>query len=459
MFQRDKKEGKRVMNNKKGNFKIFSMIVSSLISSYSCQSKKIKQVEKIQRIRKNHIYNNKKRDLKRYKNKYNRINFEDILKFIVVPGFGIGSIFCLGILGKKFLGKKNEIGEKKDEIKKIQYEVKLSKADEEYIRKNFFICRWPPGRNLCWNNTFIQYLMCPNIRCKSVCSSRIMKVLNWINSVLREKYTGSCLERVVDVPDDVRPMRETSGSRKHEDGSYCDYKNWLKCGKFHDPWYLFYGSYKFYCNEKDINKYNTDKEGKVVNISDIADDIEKRSGLRFKLGENPYRLRISKGFVNLEDMGIRNRFILFLPTETDVGEFSPCEEIYYQFSDSFECRIQETIEKAGYNPNIYGNYLVEIAIDKDEPQKSIDLRCLDSRPFGYYPTFISFYDSWSRDYKSCYLIYDSNKEIKFVIYIDTLHDEMKVVSFDEIKNIMHNARCAYIRYSRSDIIENYFIPR
>jgi len=93
-----------------------------------------------------------------------------------------------------------------DKLNNKNNEIKLDANDKKFIAKNFFLCKWGGGNNLCWNDVFIQFLMCPDIRCGDYKSEKIMKTINWINKILGEKYNGDFLDRKIEVPPDVRPV-------------------------------------------------------------------------------------------------------------------------------------------------------------------------------------------------------------------------------------------------------------
>ena len=104
----------------------------------------------------------------------------------------------------------------------------LSKEDEQFIKKHFFLCGW--RNNSCWNDVFIQFLMCPDILCKNYKSKKIMTTIEWIRKILNDEYYGECLERKVPVPKESRPI---------SDG----YENWLQDGIEHEIEGMFLGEF------------------------------------------------------------------------------------------------------------------------------------------------------------------------------------------------------------------------
>ena len=104
----------------------------------------------------------------------------------------------------------------------------LSKEDEQFIKKHFFLCGW--RNNSCWNDVFIQFLMCPDILCKDYQSKKIMTTIKWIRKILNDKYYSECLERKVPVPKESRPI-----SDGHE--------GWLTDGRRHEVDEMFFGKF------------------------------------------------------------------------------------------------------------------------------------------------------------------------------------------------------------------------
>ena len=161
---------------------------------------------------------------------------------------GIGTI---GIVAKLIYDKLNNknIENKKINMKQDKYEIKLDANDKKYIAKNFFLCKWGGGNNLCWNDVFIQLLMRPDIRCGNYKSEKIMKTLNWINKTLGEKYNGDPLNRKIEVPPDVRPV---------PDG----FESYLTDGLGHSPIQMIWGKY----NSRNF------EDLKVVNYTYVCHD-------------------------------------------------------------------------------------------------------------------------------------------------------------------------------------------
>ena len=97
-------------------------------------------------------------------------------------------------------------------------QVKLNNI-KKFILKNFFVSKWE--RNSCWNDVFIQHLMCPEYRCKKFKSPKINAVIKKINDFLKEKYDGDVLKRYKLFKSNERPI---------PDGL----ESWLTDGNPHD---------------------------------------------------------------------------------------------------------------------------------------------------------------------------------------------------------------------------------
>ena len=83
-------------------------------------------------------------------------------------------------------------------------EVKLDSNIKKYISQNFFFSKWE--KNSCWNDVFIQLLMCPEYRCKKFKSQKINAVIKIINDFLNKKYDGNVLKRSKLFKRDERPI-------------------------------------------------------------------------------------------------------------------------------------------------------------------------------------------------------------------------------------------------------------
>ena len=157
-----------------------------------------------------------------------KFKYEKIKKMLNNPfvkfSLGFVGLGTIGIAAKLIYDKLNN---KNIESEKID-EIKLDANDKKFIAKNFFLCKWK--NSSCWNDVFIQFFMCPDIRCGNYKSEKIMKTINWINKTLDEKYNSDPLNRKIEVPLDIRPIPD-------------DYKNYLHDGKGNNPNFMIWGRY------------------------------------------------------------------------------------------------------------------------------------------------------------------------------------------------------------------------
>lgn len=143
--------------------------------------------------------------------KISKILNNSAAKFSIAGVGGFVGIGALGLITKLIydkLNNKNTESEKNKLKTQDKDEIKLDANNKKFITKNFFLCQWGGGTNLCWNDVLIQFLMLPDIRCKEYNSQKIMKTINWINKILGEKYDGDPLDRKIEVPLYVRPVSD-----------------------------------------------------------------------------------------------------------------------------------------------------------------------------------------------------------------------------------------------------------
>ena len=305
----------------------------------------------------------------------------------------VGSVGSVGgvLLAKKIIDhlcEKNKV-ESNGEIK-FDGKVKLSKVDEEFIKRNFFLCAWENGS--CWNDVFVQFFMCPDIRCKNYESMKIMKTIGAINEVLNQQHVGDCLGRKVWIPVDNRPV---------PDGyTYCSVKKGLW------PSYLFNGSFD--------SKYLADLG--LVNTTCLS-----RHPLDGELWEEP---------LVIGSLSEQNRILGYL------GDLNNKSERYV-----LTVSKKEQLER---------QYRCDVS------------KYLSLSDNGYYPTYIIVHDDIN--YKksthvfSYYVIYDKNMEIKYFLKTDGLKKSMEVLPKGKVLGELDAYTDFFFVFSRSDIIEKYYIP-
>ena len=149
-----------------------------------------------------------------------KLKYEKIKKMLNNPivKFSLssaGSIIGIGTLGLA--------------AKLIYDKIHKKKKKKKFIKKNFFLSKWE--KNSCWNDVFIQFLMCPEYRCKKFKSQKINAVIKIINDFLNEKYDGEVLRRSKLFKYNERPIPD--GFRSHLDAKEHYYEElFLKNAKY-----------------------------------------------------------------------------------------------------------------------------------------------------------------------------------------------------------------------------------
>ena len=374
------------MIGKNNGFKIISILLSTLFSNCTCSCAKRYQVNKINRINKKKIGHLIKRrfDIKKFrKNKSNLVPNALKIAGVLVSATG------LGFLVKEYFGKHKKHN---DKTERLQMEVKLSKVDEEYIRRNFFLCAWE--NNSCWNDVVVQLLMCPDIM-RGVWPKSIMIPIKFINTILKQKYNGHCLCRKVKFPINKRPLFDfyyldadnLNNKEEHHTAEY-HLKNskFAACPIFH----LFFDGQR----SSDLGLFGTTKS--LDDEFDIPEDF-------------------SKNTIRREDW----------------------------FKD-WEIDLSKTKERLGYS----------IRFKKIEKWNSSNIFFEN---VGYYPTFVRILRS--KHFVSYYIIYNENKEVKYFLLADGMKKNMVVSSKEQALEQIGRSKNVDIVYTRSDIVEQYYVPR
>ena len=148
-----------------------------------------------------------------------KFKYEKIKKMLNNPfvkfSLGFVGLGTIGIAAKLIYDKLNN---KNIESEKID-EIKLDANDKKFIAKNFFLCQWK--NNSCWNDVFIQFLMCPEYRCKKFKSAKINAIITIINDFLNQKYGGNPLSRSKLFKPHERPIPDGLESWLTDGGKHC----------------------------------------------------------------------------------------------------------------------------------------------------------------------------------------------------------------------------------------------
>lgn len=271
--------------------------------------------------------------------------------------------------------------------------IKLDVNNEKYIKENFFLCAWES--NSCWNDAFIQFLMCPEYRNRKFESEKIMKTLNWIKKILGERHDGNPLSRRIKVPKDLRLVPDSCES-------------WIKNWSENKP--LFKKS-------KSVWQGNNSILFSVYNLTQKYNNL------------NLYQLGAIDGIVEVYD----NDIIFY----KDNNEFNK-NKIKNSVSMNFMYEIGKK-EHSGINDNIfvllknYNLYPTFIGIHDDVNYTD------PSHLYAYY------------------VIYGKNKIAKYFLCADGIEDSMKILSINEGLEKLENYDI-FIKYSTGDIVERYYTP-
>ena len=294
----------------------------------------------------------------------------------------------------------------------IDDDVTLSVADQIWIAKNMilFAQKYP----LCWHNTFMQFLVCPDmqflvcpdIRCESYNSDDLMVMINWINEKLSKKYTNNALNRKEKVPMYIRRAPNLSSRFKNSKNPNECLKKMESCPSLFS--YIFLNSCNF--SGKSVIDFFNSGCVQIVNNNTI-EDLETR-------------INDCKEFFEDENGKKSNRLVL---------EYN---------------RLPERNK--------------EHKIIKEYPPFFNNKNIFFMSKYGYYPTFISISDTVI--YKSehhihgCYIVYDEKKNPKFFIWADGIKSGLEILSVQESLEKLKKFEIIDVVYSNSEIIEKYYIP-
>lgn len=317
--------------------------------------------------------------------------YEKIKKFLNNPitkfSFGIvGGLTGIGVLSliaKLIYDKINK-----------NNSIKLDVNDEKYIEKNFFLCAWK--NNSCWNDAFIQFLMCPEYRNRKFESEKIMKTLNWIKKILGERHDGNPLSRKIKVPTDVRLV---------PDGCESWIKNWSE-------------------NKLLFKKSKSVWEGNNSILFSIPNLRQKYNNLDL------YQLGAINGTVELCD----DEIIVFGGNNDEFDKDKIKNFVFMNFI--YEIGKKEHF---GINDNIFG-------LLKDYNLYPTFIGIYDDVNYTDPPHLYAYY-----------VIYGKNKMPKYFLCADGMKDSMKILSVNEGLEKLKNYDI-FIKYSTGDIVEKYYTP-
>ena len=283
-------------------------------------------------------------------------------------------------------------------------DVTLSVADQIWIDKNMILFAWKYP--LCWHDNFMQFLVCPDIRCESYNSDDLMVMINWINEKLNKKYTDNALNRKEKVPMYIRRAPNLSSRFKNSKNPNECLKKMGSCPSLFS--YIFLNSCNF--SGKSVIDFFNSGCVQIVN-NDTIEDLETR-------------INDCKEFFEDKNGKKSNRLVL---------EYN---------------RLPERNK--------------EHKIIKEYPPFFNNKNIFFMSKYGYYPTFISISDTVI--YKSehhihgCYIVYDEKKNPKFFIWADGIKSGLEILSVQESLEKLKKFELIDVVYSNSEIIEKFYIP-
>ena len=397
------------LDSKNKRLKVFTMLLSSLISNCLCfSSKEYKDYDK-NKINRVNCYKKKKKKFNAQRSQKSNL----LRNMIVTAGvsfLGIGSV-CLG---KKCFSKNKtvengnvfRIDEKNIKEREVNG-VKLSVSDQIWIAKNMILFEWKYP--LCWHNAFMQFLACPDVRQFAYLSDKsqsryksdkIMTMINWINKELSETYSGDCLERCVGVPMGIRFAQD--GAEKYLKPSsgggmidFCNEEFDGSCPEFLSGYYV------------DLDLYKDEE------ICDSLKDIEKE---------------------NVQNFFLNTQMKLECPNQS--------KKDYNENGDKI--REFRNLKPGDRNEKFF----------KEDWLKKIS-------EYGYYPTFFQIdCERYSVPHMcACYAVYNKDKEIKYFLWANSHKCEKFVVlSKEEGLKKLRAQNKLWINFARGDIVKKYFTP-
>ena len=337
-------------------------------------------------------------------------SYEKFKKFLNNPitKFSLGMVggtAVLSLIAKLIYDKIHQNNHQNKIYKElIINDVILSIADQIWIAKNMilFAQKYP----LCWHNSFMQFLVCPDIRCESYDSDDLMVMINWINEKLSKKYTNNALNRKEKVPMHIRRAPNLSSRFKNSKNPNECLKKMGSCPSLFS--YIFLNSCNF--SGKSVIDFFNSGCVQIVN-NDTIENLETR-------------INDCKEFFEDENGKKFNRLVL---------EYN---------------RLPERNK--------------EHKIIKEYPPFFNNKNIFFMSKYGYYPTFISISDTFI--YKSehhihgCYIVYDEKKNPKFFIWADGIKSGLEILSVQESLEKLKKFELIDVVYSNSEIIEKFYIP-
>lgn len=274
--------------------------------------------------------------------------------------------------------------------------LKLSIAYQNWIRDNMIL--FLHDGFLCWHNTFMQFLACPEIRCRSYDFKDIMVMINYINSQFKKNYKGDCLSiRPINV--DMKFRR--AGFESKELASK-EAGGWILCSPD--------GFDKDYTELGIIDEYLCYDCISPIDKNTLFKDDEIRN---FILNYEKYKN--INGIVN--NKRYAENFLLRFTRDFILGKKAKNKKFCSHDINFFK------------EQNFFATFVM--------------VRNINYTPPHWY---------------SYYVVYDKNKKIKFFLRADDLKTSWQVTSENDFLKDLENCNIAIVKYSTGSIVEKYYTP-
>jgi hypothetical protein len=364
------------------------------------------------------------------KNKQN----SGIAKPLMYTSLSVAGVAAISIIGKILYDKSKKDENLNDNIKsnkkieeitgeRIVDGIKLSVADQKWIRKNIF----NPNQvyPLCWNNVSLLFLAGPEYRSKrfinnTISNNKIIKIIDYTDKILKDRNLVDCLSGNVNIDKNYRPIPDSEQEL---------------LSQYHH--FLFTDVEKKYDSTTPLNLGIVDMYFRFAVLSDTL------NYLKFIIGES------IEYVLNGKYDDVKKNYS---------GKFGSTEVI----ADSYNVR------KKGIKglKSILVNFLrTELQSNKTENFVDFfgnnDINFLQEK--GYYPTFVAIGDD-RVDYKStphwmgAYIVYDENQNIKYFLWADGCKNGIKVISKEDALNKLKKYSQIVVKYSSKDVVEEFYTP-
>ena len=376
----------------------------------------------------------------------------------------IAGIATVGIIGKILYDRSkksdDKLGSQQDNNVEDNYNPNVKITDKNYL------IAFKQGMledSYCFHNVWLQLLACPDIRCKKYGLPNTDKAISWINSVIaKEKDTMTLMDRfndgnyyrskTIDVPKEIRlqPEIKFKNPLNNEEIDVTNYEDFdVKKGAVPEG----KGGANFPYAVSAI--LNACYKKKINNIGDFM----------------PFRVDLPvPGVFPLKVDGMNGRNLEFYQRYEDVPAclldlgVIKISNTEWRYSGVEKLLLPQDV-KNGNGPE---NFLAQIQLfkqyDNEAPKPPDEMHYFMNGFYGYKPTFGIV--RMGGHYKSFYIIYDQNGNIKrilenscdgFARYSNDANDNKCAGSINDfISNIFTQHSPCWFKYSNQDIVKKYY---